>query len=315
MLYIYVDCFHTINIIMKSNITAALLFLLVSKAANAAMTFSVVFSAQADIDLSAADQALFTDGLNFWDDIIVDHLDGSSMNWVLNVDTFDTPASGGGITLGSAGPGRLVFSGIVPGSGLGIGTIGLNRYLVSTGGNASFNVNPAAGALQAAVIRHEIGHALGIGTLWEDNEVYNDGVASNSNRTLAGGLAGQYVGASALAAFQAEFDSEATFIPVERDGGGGTANGHWNEVTDNFNKENALGFDADPGDGGPAPVSVDGSLDDELMTGVLSGSAYLSQTTIASLQDIGFEVVAVPEPSSTMLLALSSFGFIIRRRR
>ena len=41
--------------------------------------------------------------------------------------------------------------------------------------------------------------------------------------------AGQYTGAAALDAFKLEFNQlEATFVPVELDGGAGTANGHWN---------------------------------------------------------------------------------------
>ncbi|MFK7910604.1 MAG: PEP-CTERM sorting domain-containing protein, partial [Akkermansiaceae bacterium] len=58
------------------------------------------------------------------------------------------------------------------------------------------------------------------------------------------------------------------------------------------------------------------SLDDELMTGVRTGSGYISNTTVQSLRDIGFTVVTVvPEPSGIALLAISSIGLIFRRRR
>jgi hypothetical protein len=291
-----------------------------TKGASAAVTFSVAFTAQALTDLSPADQAKFTGGLNFWASVITGYRDGVSRNFTLTVDTFSTAASGGGVLLGSAGPSALGFSNPVAGSGLGSGPefVGDNdRFILALSGLASFNVHPDAGTLNTLTIRHEIGHALGIGTLWEDNEVYTDGVAGNSNRTATVGTPGQYFGAAALAAYQTEFNPAATFIPIERDGGPGTANGHWNEVTDNFGIENQAGFDSDPGDGQAAPTVLSGpnfglSQDDELMTGVLSGSAFLSNTSIQSLYDIGFTVI--PEPSTALLASLAAFACIRRRR-
>ncbi|MGB7324172.1 MAG: PEP-CTERM sorting domain-containing protein [Rubripirellula sp.] len=270
------------------------------------MMFNVVFSAQAQSDLSASEQSLFTDALSFWDDIIIDHRDGVSRNWTLGVDTFSQAASGGGVLLGSAGPSGVGFTN--PVSGVTFTSAFTNSgFLISTGGNANFNVHADAGGLSSDTIKHEIGHALGIGTLWEDNEVYNDEGATPSNRTLTGGIAGQYVGAAALAAYQAEVvgQSAATFVPVELSGGSGTAHGHWDE-SDNF---------------GQTPTGV---LDiwgrdrkNELMTGYAApGTDFISNTTIMSLYDIGFNVnldsltsvTAVPEPSS---LALIAIGFAI----
>jgi hypothetical protein len=274
--------------------------------ANAAMTFTVNFTAQAQSDLSAADQAKFTDGLAYWDSVILDHQDNQSRNWILNVDTFNTPASGGFVTLGSAGPSSIIVSNVVPGSGLGGSWP--NRFLLSGGGNASFNIHPEAGTLRASTVLHEIGHALGIGTLWEDNEVYNDGNAATGNRTGAGNI-GEYTGANALAAYQAEFIGQGavTFIPVEQGGGGGTANGHWNEV--------------DGGGGLTGIVDASGNdFRDELMTGWASpveANTFVSNTTLQSLRDIGFtlEVAAIPEPSALLLLGLGSMALVLRRRR
>ena len=275
--------------------------------------FELTFTAQAEQQYTAEERQSFFDGADFWSNIITGYQDGVSRTLALQIDSFSAPFSGGALTLGFAGPTNLTFTNPVTGAATSDG-----RFLVATAGIANFNTHPDAGPLNPLTVRHEIGHILGIGTLWEDNEVYNDGVAGNSTRTLTSGVLGQYVGASGLEAYQREFDPSATFIPVELDGEEETANNHWNEVLDNFVLENMAGFDGDPGDESEALTVLFGphageSLDDELLTGVLSGSAFLSNTTIMSLQDIGF-TVAIPEPSSLMLLGVGA-AFGLRRRR
>ncbi len=294
---------------MRSKISSACCSVLISlfcgASTHADMMFGVTFSAQALTDLSAAEQSLFTDALSFWDAIIVDHRDLASRSWNLNVNTFNQAAMGGGILLGSAGPNGLIFSNAVVGALTSNG-----RFIISTGGDANFNVNPATGGLSLDTIKHEIGHALGIGTLWEDNEVYNDGTAGNHNRTLAGGTPGQYVGAAGLAAYQAEFvgQSGVSFVPVELGGGPGTANGHWDE-SDDFGQTLTGVVDL---------LGRDRKF--ELMTGwAAPGTDFISNTTIQSLFDIGFivnsQVTPVPEPSSIAFAAIGSIGFLVRYRR
>lgn len=175
------------------------------------------------------------------------------------------------------------------------------------------------------VIRHEMGHVLGFGVLWDTAAILDGTGIPATFQQIYTTDSGQYTGTAALAAYQLEFGQPgATFIPVELDGGSGTANGHWNEVTDNFSIENLAGFDSDPGDGGAAPTIVGGinageSMDDDLMSGVLSGSTYLSNTTLASFFDIGYTIndfTPIPEPRTFAAISgiLALFCGLSRRR-
>lgn len=271
--------------------------------ARAELVFSVSFTPQAQATLTASQQVLFTDAVGFWDSVIVGHRDNVSRAWNLSVDTFSQAAAGnGGILLGFGGYSSLSLTNVVPGSHTTDG-----RFYISTGGQVTFNTHPDAGQLSSSLIRHEIAHALGFGSLWELNQVYNDGVAGNTFRTLAGGQPGQYVGPAALAAFQQEFGGQAaaTYVPVELSGGAGTAHGHWNEMDDSGQSLTGL-IDAQGRD-----------FRDELMTGWTSptGNAFVSQTTMQSLVDIGFTVRAVPEPTGVAGVVGISLWALLRRRR
>jgi hypothetical protein len=105
------------------------------------------------------------------------------------------------------------------------------------------------------IVTHELMHVLGFGTLWDFG--IHDLVSGE-----------QYTGANALAAY---LDGTANFIPVETDGGSGTAGGHWNEILSDYSK--------DPG-----------GLDNELMTGFIDDSNYLSKFSVMVLADLGYEV-------------------------
>ena len=102
------------------------------------------------------------------------------------------------------------------------------------------------------VVLHEMGHVLGIGTLW------------NYNRSLltgAGTPGPRYVGPRGMAEWSRL--GGALTVPVEDTGGAGTADSHWSEAT----------------------------FGNELMTGYLNaGSNPLSALSIASLGDLGYSV-------------------------
>lgn len=99
-----------------------------------------------------------------------------------------------------------------------------------------------------SVILHEMGHILGLGTRWS---------------SLKNGD-GNYTGANALAQYSALKGSTQTSIPVEKNGGAGTAGAHWEEDV----------------------------FDTELMTGWAENSPPMpmSKVTVGSLQDLGYTV-------------------------
>ena len=122
---------------------------------------------------------------------------------------------------------------------------------------------------------------------------------------------GRYLGAAALAEWKSEFNRPAdTYVPVELDGGSGTANGHWNEqyggATNTGIVSSATGMD----------------LSHELMTGWASDTFFISRATLGALDDLGYQVdyskaglLAIPEIGNivaTMLLL--SGGLLIRRK-
>jgi len=106
-----------------------------------------------------------------------------------------------------------------------------------------------AGAYQAAglfddIVLHEMLHTVGFGTIWSAKGLISGG-------GFNGALANAIYPGSAL-------------IPLELDGGGGTAYSHWDEE----------------------------AFANELMTGYIDGNNDLSYMTIASLGDLGYSVVS-----------------------
>lgn len=92
---------------------------------------------------------------------------------------------------------------------------------------------------------------MGIGTLWRLNDLVDDEL--------------NYLGEEAKTVWANDWGCQTDAPPVEKDGGSGTRGGHWD----------------------------DACLRDELMTGYLGGGdgpRPISKLTIASLEDIGYQV-------------------------
>ncbi|MCI0435232.1 MAG: hypothetical protein L0271_16565 [Gemmatimonadetes bacterium] len=156
---------------------------------------------------------------------------------LISVEEIDGP----GKVLGSAGPCFLRSA-----SGLPV----LGIILLDSWDLAMIEAN----GMLTAVIMHEMGHVLGVGTLWRAPPLI--GAGSTDPYFTGGGAVSEF-----LAAGGSTYPGSP--VPVENTGGGGTRDGHWRE-------------------------SVFGS---ELMTGWINGGANpLSAITIASLGDIGFTV-------------------------
>lgn len=117
-----------------------------------------------------------------------------------------------------------------------------------------------------AMLTHEMGHVLGIGTLWSDGSV-RDSVTYFPN--TAAGLGGPdpvFIGRAARAASaELAFTADSSLgVPIENSGGDGTRDGHWRATV----------------------------FGHELMTGTLhNGLNPLSLVTIEALADFGYTVV------------------------
>ena len=146
----------------------------------------------------------------------------------------------------------------------------------------------------SALIQHEMAHVIGLGTVWN---LFDSDTATVYNPVLS--AANQYTGIHALTAYQNEFDPTATFIPIEEEGGLGTAGGHWNEV------ENGAELT-----GITDPEGQDIAF--ELMTGWLNEPTFVSETTIAQFKDIGYDVI--PEPGSLVMILLATSSTVGIRR-
>lgn len=226
--------------------------------------------------LTESQQSIFTLAEEFWESIIIGYSGDIYFTPSLTITASAAANDGVGGVLGSAGP--TVAYNNRAGNGL----------VYTKEGSMSFDSADIAdlesdGTLFDVIV-HEMAHVLGFGTLWELNGLY---VADS----------GEYTGEYAVAAFQEEFDANATYVPVELDGGDGTANGHWDEYW--------------------------GIGQSDLMTGYLEGETTLSATTIASFQDLGYIVVstassaveAISDVPAPFIGGMFAFMFVFANRR
>ncbi len=154
------------------------------------------------------------------------------------IDVVLVPIDGPGAVLGAAGP-CLVRK-----------DDALTQYGIMLFDTADLDFMAGQGIFDEVVV-HEMGHVLGIGTLW------------NFRRSLltASLTDPRFVGLAGIAGYRV-VGGTSSAIPVEEGGGPGTARGHWDEE----------------------------SFDTELMTGFIGRRAPLSVMTIGSMADLGYVV-------------------------
>ncbi len=181
-------------------------------------------------------------------------LSGQIVDDLLILVTADPDSDGVGGGLAAAGPGLIINSSNPEGSFTRVGCVFIDP--------ADAN-NPQL----TSIILHELGHVFGIGTLWETFSAL--GNPQLINFTPANGCdTGSFSTLPTYTAPEAKGEFGALGgtgnIPVEEAGGPGTRCSHWNEET----------------------------FDNELMTGFLNGGEDnpLSRMTIASLEDLGYQV-------------------------
>lgn len=198
---------------------------------------------------------LFYAAANRWQSIIKEDVPDSGGVDDVSITVNASSIDGVGGTLGTGGP----------------TTVRSSSPEVTITGSMNFDTDDlptfeADGRLYG-VILHEMGHVLGIGTLW-----------SAQGLTSTSGADGPvYNGTQAVAKYNEIFGTNFTSIPIEDSGGGGTALLHPEEGD---NARTIGGVTAPP-------------LDNEVMTGFAEGVGVdtpLSTISIGFLDDLGYSV-------------------------
>lgn len=194
--------------------------------------------------LTASQQAVFTSAAAKWQSIILGDLVDVGVIDDVRITASGIAIDGVNGILGQAGPTgfRNAANDFIPYQGI---------MQFDTADLASLE---SAGQLQNVIV-HEMGHVLGIGTIWSNNGVISGSGTSNPT----------FTGTNALAEYNKMLTADTTSVPVENTGGSGTANSHWRES----------------------------SFATELMTGYLNFGQVnpLSRLTAASMVDIGYTQV------------------------
>jgi hypothetical protein len=200
--------------------------------------------------LTERQKGAFKAAADRWSRVIVGdlpsvRLDGELIDDVLIL-AEGAPIDGVGHILGQAGPTHLRP-----------GRAGAAAFLPCKG-SMTFDTADLANMEQNGtlddVIAHEMGHVIGIGTVWQRKTLL-EGIGSNNPVFVGRAAMREYAALRGLGA--------ATPVPVENSGGAGTRDSHWRENL--FRNELMSGF-------------------------IAAANNPLSRMTVGSLEDLGYTV-------------------------
>jgi len=222
--------------------------------------------------LNTAQKKAFKAAANRWSKVIIGDvpsvLVGGEVVDDLLIEAQGVPIDGPGQILGQAGPTNLRPA-----------SAGVNAFLPAKGimsfDTADLAKMQADGTL-LDVITHEMGHVIGIGTIWKHKGLLVG--AGTSNPTFKGTNAKKEYGTLKGTGPKA--------VPVENSGGAGTRDSHWRETV----------------------------FKNELMTGIIAApNNPLSRMTVASLKDLGYVVdLSAAEPYGLPnLQAMAERGLLV----
>lgn len=212
--------------------------------------FNITIVFPANDGLTATQRQAFQTAAARWEKVIATGLPDATGVTVgsltMNVDDLAIEASGVAIDgvgsiLGKAGPTSIRSSGLPLSGKMQFDSADL--------------ANMEAGGTLTSVIMHEMGHVLGIGSLWSKNVQMNATTCTSATQV-------KYTGAGGLREYQ-NLGGQVAWVPVEDQYSTGTKCGHWKESV----------------------------FKTELMTGFASSGAMpLSRITVGALADLGYQV-------------------------
>ncbi|QDT96166.1 choice-of-anchor Q domain-containing protein [Gimesia aquarii] len=201
-------------------------------------TIDVVFT---DSSLSASQQAIFQQAAARWSEIIIADVPDVVIAGIGLVDDLRIEATapaidGVGGILGQAGPRTVRTGSFIPSTG------------IMQFDSADLAALEASGQL-IDVILHEMGHVIGIGTIWDSLGLVLNGGTANP----------RFTGTNAIDQYNTLLGRNVVDIPLESGFGPGTDDSHWDE--DDLDNELMTGF-LNPGVANPISVITIGSLAD-----------------------------------------------------
>ena len=211
--------------------------------------------------LTSEDKAVINSCVDFWQKTIKRTLPEKTYDLKINfIMEVNEPNVLGGASVVNV---RTVNSKIIPYEG--------RVYINSTNWNQLVDDVKNNGETTAyRTIVHEIGHLLGLGTVWTANNLVEDDF--------------WYVGENGLREYRNRFgDQTFEAIPLEDDGGPGSAQGHFEEGT-----QHGISMDNRYKNGKFYP-----GLDRDLMSAFAEtddGPEPLGKVTLGMLQDLGYSV-------------------------